>query len=134
MSLTILGEPGLDPCKLCVRDRIKIVRESNGLLACLLEGVRIEGRLVLGHLSQMTAIPSGLRVERDLTIAHCPNLVEIGPGLHVGGHFYLDSCLRIPGLYHSAFIGGNLYLNKCAYPFECSEKVRVAGFVAHTDL
>ena len=58
--------PTLDPTKLSTKEKIKLVRESDGLLIELLDGLKVERSLYLHGCTSLTHLPDGLEVERNL--------------------------------------------------------------------
>ncbi|MBD3407389.1 MAG: hypothetical protein GF411_14830 [Candidatus Lokiarchaeota archaeon] len=54
--------PSLDPSKLSVEDKIALVRQSDGLLVDILEGLKIKRDLWLRGCSSLTHLPEGLKV------------------------------------------------------------------------
>jgi hypothetical protein len=51
--------PTLDPHKLSVREKIKLVQESDGLLIELLENTHVRGHLDLHGCTSLTHLPEG---------------------------------------------------------------------------
>jgi len=61
-----LSEPGFDIKNLCVEDKIRLVKESDGLLVDILNGETIEGYLDLTDCASLTHLPENLKVSGDL--------------------------------------------------------------------
>ena len=66
--------PEIDPHKLSIEAKIKLIKESDGLLIELLENETIEGYLILDGCTSLTHLPDGLRVGGDLYLDRCEKL------------------------------------------------------------
>ena len=94
-GLGIVISPSIDPHKLSIEDKIRLVRESDGLLVELLEGLEVRGYLNLGGCTSLNHLPDGLKVEGDLDLYGCTSLTHLPDDLEVGGNLYpLDLKVR----------------------------------------
>ena len=75
--------PEIDPNKLSIEEKIKLVRESDGLLIELLENETIEGSLHLYGCTSLTNLPEGLKVGGSLDLQGCTSLTHLPEGLKV---------------------------------------------------
>ena len=103
--------PTLDPTKLSTEEKIKLVRESDGLLVELLEGLKIGGYLDLSECTSLTHLPDGLEVGY-LYLSGCTSLTHLPDGLKVGD-LDLSECTSLTHLPDGLEVGGDLYLSGC---------------------
>jgi len=101
--------PSIDPHKLSIEDKIRLVRESDGLLVELLEGLEVRGYLNLGGCTSLNHLPDGLKVEGDLDLYGCTSLNHLPDGLKVEGNLDLYGCTSLIHLPDDLEVGGNLY-------------------------
>ena len=102
-----IHDPSLDPDNLSQKEKIELIRESDGILIDLLEGEEIKNGLDLSHLSSLTHLPEGLKVSGSLDLWNCASLTHLSEGLEVGRNLYLESC---PAKIHSTIkVRGRIY-------------------------
>jgi len=87
--------PNIDPHKLSIGEKIKLVRESDGLLIELLENEIVKGNLYLGGCASLVSLPNGLKVRGYLDLTHCTSLVSLPNGLKVRGYLNLYDCTSL---------------------------------------
>ena len=117
--------PDLDPYKLSIEDKVKLVQESDGLLIELLENETIKD-LYLEECFSLTHFPDGLSVLRHLDLRKCYSLTHIPDGL-VKGYLYLEECTSLTHLPEGLSVKGNLFLIGCSSLTHLPEGLSVAG-------
>ena len=100
--------PTLDPEKLSKKEKIKLIKESDGLLIELLEGEIIEGNLYLRSCTSLTHLPDNLKVEGDLDLYDCTSLTHLPDNFKVEGNLYLYGCASLTHIPDNLKVEGNL--------------------------
>ncbi|MBD3407387.1 MAG: hypothetical protein GF411_14820 [Candidatus Lokiarchaeota archaeon] len=116
--------PSLDPSKLSIKEKIELVRQSDGLLVDILpEGLKICD-LDLERCSSLTHLPEGLWVGMNLYLSGCSSLTHLPEGLEVGRSLYLNGCSSLTHFPEGLKVGRNLYLIGCSsLPFKTEKDI-----------
>ena len=105
--------PDLDPSKLSQKEKMELVRQSDGLLIELFENEKIRGDLYLWRYTSLTHLPDGLEVGGNLYLGRCTSLTHLPEGLKVGGYLCLEKCIFLTHLPKGLKVGGDLILEGC---------------------
>jgi hypothetical protein len=123
-----LADPNLDPSKLPIKDKIKLIKQCDGELVDLLRGERIDRSLYLYHCSSLRELPDGLEVGGHFDLTGCISLIKLSDGLKVGWTLWLTNCSSLRELPVDLEVGGNLWLSGCSsLPEELPKTIKVGG-------
>ena len=103
-----IADPSLDPHKLSIDDKIKLVQQSDGLLIDILAGCKIKN-LYLVCCTSLTHLPDGLEVGGYLHLVGCTSLTHLPKGLKSGRYLSLCDCTSLTHLPDDLEVGGVLY-------------------------
>jgi hypothetical protein len=123
-----ISDPKLDPTKLSLKDKIRLIRQCDGELVDLLKGEKIDGNLYLYNCSSLKELPENLEVGGGLYLGSCSSLVKLPDGLKVGDSLDLINCSSLVKLPDGLSVGGDLYLGGCSsLPEELPKTIKVGG-------
>jgi len=121
-----LSEYGFDIEKLSVWDKIKLVRESDGLLIELLKGETIDN-LYLVSCVLLKELPENIKVDGDLFLRGCTSLTCLPENLEVGGCLDLDGCIFLTHLPENLRVNNYLDLGGCTSLACLPKSIKVDG-------
>ena len=112
MSLTILSEPGIDPRTLPLKEKIRLVRVSNGLLIDLLEEETIGGHLNLEGCTSLIHLPDNIKIKGWLNLRNCTSLTHLPDNLEVGEWLDIYGCTLLKELPKTLKVKGFIFGGK----------------------
>ena len=92
-----------------------------------MQGMDVDGHLVLSGCPSLVSLPEGLSVGGSLFLYGCTMLESLPSGLHVGRNLYLDGCTSLVSLPQGLAVVGSLYLSGCASLVSLPDGLTVGG-------
>lgn len=108
-----LANPLMDPVNLPIDEKIRLIRQTDGLMIDLLKDEKIEVSIWLDDCHSLTHLPKELKTTRDLHLDNCSALVTLPEGLKVDGYLWLRNCTSLAYLPIGLEVKKDLYLDNC---------------------
>ena len=94
-----------------------------------MDGLDVEGNLILYGCSSLVSLPDGLTVKGNLYLYGCTSLVSLPDGLTVGGGLDLSGCSSLASLPKGLSVSGNLHLRDCTSLVSLPDGLTVDGYL-----